>query len=219
MALFLAFGIGYSLVVPPFETPDEPFHYGFARHIAQGNGLPVQSAEETGPWAQEGSQAPLYYLLTGWLTRGSTRATLPRSPCATRAPTSATRSTPATRTSCSTAGRWQPLSGQQPGAAHGALVVAAAGGGRRCDALVYVAAGCAGLVPGRVALPLLATALVAAIPQFLFISASFSNDTLVMAAARRPSTGWRGCWPSRTAPAGAPVGVGRAGRGCWGWRR
>ena len=56
--------------MPPFETPDEPFHYGFARHIAQGNWLPVQSAVETGPWAQEGSQAPLYYLLTGWLTRG-----------------------------------------------------------------------------------------------------------------------------------------------------
>ena len=68
--IFLCFGFAYSMVVPPFETPDEPFHYGFARHIAQGNWLPVQSAVETGPWAQEGSQAPLYYLLTGWLTRG-----------------------------------------------------------------------------------------------------------------------------------------------------
>ena len=70
IGLFLALGIAYSLVVPPFETPDEPFHYAFARHIAQGNGLPVQAAEETGPWSQEGSQAPLYYLLTGWLTSG-----------------------------------------------------------------------------------------------------------------------------------------------------
>jgi hypothetical protein len=69
IALFLLLGFAYSLVVPAFETPDEPFHYGFARHIAEGNGLPVQSAEETGPWAQEGSQAPLYYLLTGWMTR------------------------------------------------------------------------------------------------------------------------------------------------------
>ena len=68
--IFLCFGFAYSMVVPPFETPDEPFHYGFARHIAQGNWLPVQSAVETGPWAQEGSQAPLYYLLTGWLTCG-----------------------------------------------------------------------------------------------------------------------------------------------------
>ena len=70
IGLFLVIGFAYSLVVPPFETPDEPFHYAFARHIAQGNGLPVQSAESTGPWHQEGSQAPLYYLLTGWLTRG-----------------------------------------------------------------------------------------------------------------------------------------------------
>ncbi len=70
LGLYLALGVAYSLVVPPFETPDELFHHAFARHIAQGGGLPVQDARSSGPWAQEGSQAPLYYLLVGGLTRG-----------------------------------------------------------------------------------------------------------------------------------------------------
>ncbi|MEZ4609548.1 MAG: hypothetical protein R2838_04705 [Caldilineaceae bacterium] len=45
------------------------FHYGFAHYVAETGRLPVQDPAATGPWAQEGSQAPLYYLLTGWLTR------------------------------------------------------------------------------------------------------------------------------------------------------
>ncbi|MCB0189723.1 MAG: hypothetical protein KDE31_35875, partial [Caldilineaceae bacterium] len=67
---FLLLGFWFSMATPPFETPDELFHYAFVRHIAQGNGLPVQEPNVTAPWAQEGSQAPLYYLLVGWLTRG-----------------------------------------------------------------------------------------------------------------------------------------------------
>ncbi len=65
---FLLIGLWYSLVVPPFEAPDEPFHYAFARHLAAGNGLPVQNPEVEAPWEQEGSQAPLYYWLVGRLT-------------------------------------------------------------------------------------------------------------------------------------------------------
>ncbi|MCB0081097.1 MAG: hypothetical protein KDE47_09215, partial [Caldilineaceae bacterium] len=68
LLLYSVLGVWYSLAVPPFETPDEPFHYAFARHLAQGNGLPVQRPDEESPWAQEGSQAPLYYMLTGLLT-------------------------------------------------------------------------------------------------------------------------------------------------------
>ena len=70
LLLFMLLGVWYSLAVPPFETPDEIYHYAFARHLAQGNPLPVQSVNRKGPWEQEGSQAPLYYMLVGWLTAG-----------------------------------------------------------------------------------------------------------------------------------------------------
>ncbi|MCB0182555.1 MAG: hypothetical protein KDI62_30310, partial [Anaerolineae bacterium] len=52
VAIFLVLGVGYSLVVPPFETPDELFHYGFAHYVAETGRLPVQDPAATGPWAQ-----------------------------------------------------------------------------------------------------------------------------------------------------------------------
>lgn len=60
---FVLIGLWYSLVIPAFETPDEIYHYAFARHLAQGNSLPIQTIEADGPWKHEGTQAPLYYLL------------------------------------------------------------------------------------------------------------------------------------------------------------
>jgi hypothetical protein len=70
LLLFMLFGVWYSLAVPPFETPDEIHHYAFARHLSQGNGLPVQTVEGSGPWEHEGTQAPLYYFLLGRLIAG-----------------------------------------------------------------------------------------------------------------------------------------------------
>jgi hypothetical protein len=68
LLLFISLGFWYSLAVPPFEAPDELFHYAFARHLAQGNPLPVQKLGEETLWEQEGSQAPLYYWVVGRLT-------------------------------------------------------------------------------------------------------------------------------------------------------
>jgi len=39
LVAFFVTGLAYSLVVPAFETPDEIYHYAFARHLAAGNGL------------------------------------------------------------------------------------------------------------------------------------------------------------------------------------
>ena len=70
IGIYLLLGIWFSFTVPAFETPDEVYHYAFPRHLTTGNTLPVQSAVATGPWEQEGSQAPLYYMLAGALTAG-----------------------------------------------------------------------------------------------------------------------------------------------------
>ena len=94
----MCLGVAYSLVVPPFEKPDEVYHYAFARHLSEGNGLPVQTLGSLGPWEHEGTQAPLYYFLVGRLTAGIDQGDFDRSTSRTRTPTWATRSTPATRT-------------------------------------------------------------------------------------------------------------------------
>ena len=65
---FIALGITYSVVTPIFEASDELWHYPFVKHLADGNGLPVQDASIDQPWRQEGSQPPLYYALSALAT-------------------------------------------------------------------------------------------------------------------------------------------------------
>ena len=62
----------YSIVTPPFEASDELWHYPMIKYVADHDfGLPVQDPAHVGPWRQEGSQPPLYYLLgalaTSWI--------------------------------------------------------------------------------------------------------------------------------------------------------
>jgi hypothetical protein len=175
LLLFGAVAFFYSLVVPPFETPDEPFHYAFARHVAAGNGLPVQSADGHGPWEQEGSQAPLYYLITGaltsWIDQQDYVTTGVRNPRANIGDPLE----PGNKNFMLYSGFDWPLTGS----------VLALHIGRwfsvLCGALtVFFTWRTARLAfPGREELALLAAATVAAIPQFHFISASFSNDNMI----------------------------------------
>jgi len=68
LATFIVLGITYSVITPIFEASDELWHYPFVKHLADGNGLPVQDASIDQPWRQEGSQPPLYYALSAVAT-------------------------------------------------------------------------------------------------------------------------------------------------------
>ena len=64
LAGYVTLAVVYSLVIPPFEASDELWHYPMVRYVAEhGFGLPVQDPANVGPWRQEGSQPPLYYML------------------------------------------------------------------------------------------------------------------------------------------------------------
>lgn len=65
---FVLLGTTYSIVVPPFEASDELWHYPMVKHIADTWSLPVQDPANVGPWRQEGSQPPLYYILSALAT-------------------------------------------------------------------------------------------------------------------------------------------------------
>ncbi len=66
-----------NLLVPPFEGPDEPMHYAYVQHLAQGYGLPSKSTYDAYSKGyrplQEMLQVPLYYslaaLATAWIPR------------------------------------------------------------------------------------------------------------------------------------------------------
>jgi 4-amino-4-deoxy-L-arabinose transferase-like glycosyltransferase len=68
LILFALLGVVYSLATPIFEASDERWHYPVVKHIADGQGLPVQNTDLPTSWHQEGSQPPLYYLLSAGLT-------------------------------------------------------------------------------------------------------------------------------------------------------
>lgn len=68
--VYLALGTIYGVATPVFEAPDESYHFFVVQHIVEHHALPVQRAETRGPWAQEGSQPPLYYLIGALLVSG-----------------------------------------------------------------------------------------------------------------------------------------------------
>ena len=176
---YLVLGIAFSLAVPPFETPDEPYHYAFARHIAQGNGLPVQDDEATGPWQQEGSQAPLYYLLTGWLTAGIDQSDFDALNVVNPRANMGDPLFPGNKNRMLYSAAPRPLAGANLALHVGRWFSLLLGA---CTLVcVYLTARLA--FAGSRTLPVLAMLTVAAIPQFLFISASFTNDTLIIAVS------------------------------------
>jgi len=68
LALYLLLASLYSVVTPLFEASDELWHYPMVKYIADsGFTLPVQDPRNPGPMRQEGSQPPLYYLLSAIL--------------------------------------------------------------------------------------------------------------------------------------------------------
>ena len=60
---FVAAASLYNLSTPLYESPDELQHAAYAAWLADGRGLPVVDPAAPGPWRQEGTQPPLYYLL------------------------------------------------------------------------------------------------------------------------------------------------------------
>ena len=60
---FVALASTYAVTTPLFEASDELWHYPMVKTLADGDGLPVQDPANVGPWRQEGSQPPLYYYL------------------------------------------------------------------------------------------------------------------------------------------------------------
>lgn len=59
----------YSVVTPLWEASDELWHYPMVKYLAEHRlQLPIQNPAETTPWRQEGSQPPLYYMLSAALT-------------------------------------------------------------------------------------------------------------------------------------------------------
>jgi hypothetical protein len=64
-------GFYYTLNLPLYEASDELWHYPTVQYLANnGLALPPQDPDNPGPWRQQGSQPPLYYMIGAVLTAG-----------------------------------------------------------------------------------------------------------------------------------------------------
>jgi 4-amino-4-deoxy-L-arabinose transferase-like glycosyltransferase len=64
-------GFYYTLNLPLYEASDELWHYPTVQYLANnGLALPPQDPDNPGPWRQQGSQPPLYYMVGAVLTAG-----------------------------------------------------------------------------------------------------------------------------------------------------
>ncbi len=179
LALYLALASFYSVVTPLFESPDEVWHYEYVRWLVEGHGLPRPEEVGEAPWHQEGSQPPLYYLAAAALT----------------APISTANAADVIRYNPHAAIGQAEAFGNKNVVAHGQAdgwpwrgVALAAHVVRFFSVLLgavtvtstYLLA--RALFPERLPPALLAAALVAFNPQFLFLSGTVNNDNLVTAA-------------------------------------
>ncbi len=169
----------YSIVIPPFETPDEIWHYAFIRHVATGQGLPVSAPATDALWRQQGVQAPGYYLaaaaLTAWIDQSDFPAVYARAnPHAAIGEPDATINRNYLVHHADEDWPWRGsfLALHLARFFSVALGVVTLWAGYHAVALIL------GPRPA-----LLGTAVVAGIPQFVFISAAASNDNAVDALA------------------------------------
>ena len=172
---FLVLGITYSLVTPIFEASDELWHYPVVREISEGRGLPVVKPGEDLPWRQEGTQPPLYYAIaaaaTGWIDVSDTVEVLWRNPHATiGVPLAYGNKNMIVHTD----GERFPWTGTVLAVHLIRLMSVLMGGG---TVLLTWLLG-REVVPDLPELALVAAALVAFNPMFLFITGSVNNDNL-----------------------------------------
>lgn len=66
-AVFCLLGLVYSVVIPLFEAPDEVWHFFFINEMATTGRMPVQPTEGQNVWLRESGQPPLYHLLAAAL--------------------------------------------------------------------------------------------------------------------------------------------------------
>ena len=68
LAFYLLLASLFSFVTPPFEAPDEIWHFAFVQHLVTQRTLPVAEPNSRALWRQQGTQAPAYYAGAALLT-------------------------------------------------------------------------------------------------------------------------------------------------------
>ena len=176
LAAFLGLGVVYSIVVPVFEKPDELNHYFMIQYLLEHRSLPVQEGSGETLWAQEASQPPLYYILAAlaasWVDTFDARELVWLNPQRNLGdPGDPGNKNLTVHTDRE---RW-PYRGTTLAVHVARWLSLLFGAGTVLGTCLIVRQ----VFPERPALALSAAGVNAFIPQFLFISSSASNDSLI----------------------------------------
>lgn len=177
LIVWAALAVIYSIASPIFEPPDEVFHFPLIDHIARTGSLPVQDPAVETLWHQEGSQPPLYYLLSAPLVLPIDRSDLAARQ--ERNPHARIGIGLATDNQAIVLHDWDAEAFPWQGTAlavHLVRFFSVALGLGTVIGIYHIARLAA---PGRPAVHLTATTLSAFNPMFLFISAAVNNDNLI----------------------------------------
>jgi len=176
LILFLVLGAVYSVVVPIFEKPDELHHYFVIQYLLDNRSLPVQEGSDGTLWAQEASQPPLYYVLAAlaasWVDTSDAYELVWLNPQRNMG----TPGNPGNKnvTVHTERERW-PYRGTTLALHIARWLSLLFGAGTVWGTYLIVRQ----VLPAHTALALGAAGVNAFIPQFLFISSSASNDSLI----------------------------------------
>ena len=179
IGLYLLIGGGYSLINPIFEAPDEHFHFFTTHYIKTTGTLPVVDLDDDEALALMGpepAQPPLYYLLTAALTASIDYADAPErvwlNPFAWIGTAEAVANV---NNAIQTSETAVPYTNYGLAAHAMRLFSLILGAGT----LWTIYANGRLLFPSSARPALLATAMVAFLPQFNFINAAVTNDALI----------------------------------------
>ncbi|MDE2952631.1 MAG: hypothetical protein OXT68_17920 [Chloroflexota bacterium] len=176
---FFCFGLIYIYAAPHFEASDSIAHVGMIKWIAEHDGaLPIQSADHNQLYRQQASQPPLYYFMMApvWaaLDKGDFDEFFRLSPFAIVGDPMRLGN----RNRIFYRQPYPPNLHQGASLTLYVIRLLTLGMGTMAVAAVYQSART--VMPGRADIAALASALTAFNPQFIFISASVSNDGLVI---------------------------------------
>jgi hypothetical protein len=174
LSLYLLITMGYGMVNPLFEAPDEHHHFFTANYIAENGRLPIADLQNE-KLRQEAAQPPLYYLLGSLLTAPleSTQIPLWHNPQANIGDASSTININwAVHTSD------ENFPWQESALAPHLLRLLSTFLGLGTLLCIY---GSGRLIwPQQPVIALLAASLTAFLPQFNFLHSAITNDTLVI---------------------------------------
>lgn len=174
---FFSVGLTYLYASPHFESPDSIYHVGVIKWIADhGGALPVQSPDHDELYAHEGSQPPLYYLFMTPIWRAIDTSDFAdffqRNPLVIAGH-------PARLGNRNQVFYRQPHPPNLKGTSLALTIIRLLTLSMSAVTVYAVYQSARTIQPRSTGFALLATALAAFNPQFLFVSSSVSNDNLV----------------------------------------